>query len=43
MEVENYIYKDNLLYPTYPLFVSHPPITSLRSVTVGSGVELSYP
>ena len=24
MEVENYIYKDNLLYPTYPLFVSLP-------------------
>lgn len=26
MEVENYIYKDNLLYPTYPLFVSLPPL-----------------
>ena len=37
MEVEIYIYKDNPLYPTHPLFVSLPPITSLRSVTVGSG------
>ena len=24
MEVENYIYKDNLLYSTHPLFVSLP-------------------
>ena len=26
MEVENYIYKDNPLYPTHPLFVSLPPL-----------------
>ena len=26
MEVENYIYKDNPLYPNHPLFVSPPPL-----------------
>lgn len=26
MEVENYIYKDNPLYPTHPLFVSPPSL-----------------
>ncbi len=42
MEVENYIYKDNLLYPTYPLVVSLPHyFPSVSDRWFGEGLFLS--
>ena len=42
MEVENYIYKDNSLYPTHPLFVSLPHyFPSVSDRWFGGGAFLS--